>query len=571
MIKQTEAGGVPVLLAPTNGPTQAGLAFRVGFADEPLSRRGITHLIEHLALHAMGVTDYHYNGATGVETTSFVMQGRESDIVTFVNGVCSSLLEPPMRRLPVEKEILRTEASTRRRQATERMAMWRHGARDYGMSSYPEWGLTGIAESDLREWVARYFVRQNAVLWVAGSKKPEGLRLTLPDGAAQPAPRPSSALPTRPAFFSGSAAGVVWDSAVRNEAAVGVFAAVLERALFRALRQEGGLSYVVETDVEPRADGSSLITAVADALPDKAGAVLGGVVDVLAAMRLGLIDPAEVGTVIDQRCDGLAQAEEVGARLPGQALNLLAGRPVESLEEAVARSRAVTHGDVVRVAADAYANGLLQTPAEMTADWAGYSAAPTSSPSAVPGRPYPSIEDPRLRLVIGSEGVSLVHGDDDFATVRFEDCAGVLAWPDGARELIGADAIGVRIEPTLFYGAGAAVPWLDTRIPRHLRAEMPARDPSEIPRPRTATSPFPAPPGIGSAPAGKPGRTGPIVTLVALAPVALIAILCSLGALLTMNDPDGDRTGSIILAVLGAIVLAGAGWACAWAIRRLRG
>ena len=485
MITRFDADGVPGVFARTGGPIKAGLAFRVGFADEPLPKRGITHLIEHLALHSAGVADYHYNGATGVEHTYFHLQGSEADIVAFLNGVCASLLEPPLRRLPVEKEILRAEAASRRTGVHEMLPMWRHGARDFGLASFPEWGLAGLGPDDLHAWVARYFVRQNAALWIAGSAVPAGLKLTLPDGARQPVPVASSGLPVRPAYFPGSSGAIVWDAVVRREGAAGIFAGVLEREMRRALRQEGGLSYTAQTDYDPRGDDSAVITAVADALPDKQGAVLGGFVDVLAAMRIGRIDPAEVSTVVNQRCDALQQAEEQGARLPGQAFNLLAGRPAQSVEEAIAETRAVTHGDVLRVAAAAYADGLLMTPAGTTADWAGYAAAPTSSDQPVSGQAYPSLEDPHTRIILGEAGVS-VADEDQTATVRFETCAVALAWPDGARQLIGQDGMVVRVEPTMYAGIPAAVPWLDARIPHGLRVDMPARDPSRIPTPEPA-------------------------------------------------------------------------------------
>jgi len=490
MITRFDVDGVPGVFAKTGGPMKAGLAFRVGFADEPLPRRGITHLIEHLALHSAGVADYHYNGATGVEHTYFHLRGSETDIVAFLNGVCASLLEPPLQRLAVEKEILRTEAASRRTAVNEMLPMWRHGARDYGLTSFPEWGLTALTPDDLHAWVARYFVRQNAVLWIAGSGVPAGLKFTLPDGARQPIPATSSALPVRPAYFPGSSGAVVWDAVVRREAAAGIFAGVLEREMFRALRQEGGLSYTVQTDYDPRGDGSAVITAVADALPDKQGAVLGGFVDVLAAMRVGRIDPAEVTTVVNQRCDALAQADEQGGRLPGQAFNLLVGLPVQSLEEAVAEAQAVTHGDVLRVAATAFADGLLMTPSGTTADWAGYTAAPTSSDHPVQGQAYPSLEDPHTRLILGDQGVS-VTDEDQNATVRFDDCAVVLAWPDGARQLVGQDGIVVRVEPTLYAGVPAALPWLDAACASRCPPATRPASPSPSPWPRPSRRPRP--------------------------------------------------------------------------------
>ena len=86
-----DVDGVPVLVAKTSGPLRAGLMFRVGRADETLATGGITHLVEHLALHRHGVTDYHYNGMTGVTTTNFITQGTPEAVVAFLNGVCAGL------------------------------------------------------------------------------------------------------------------------------------------------------------------------------------------------------------------------------------------------------------------------------------------------------------------------------------------------------------------------------------------------------------------------------------------------------------------------------------------------
>lgn len=329
MIAQTTAGAVPVLVAPTTGPLRAGLVFRVGFADEPLARRGITHLVEHLVLHPLGVADYHYNGATGAEYTHFHVQGSEPEIVAFLNGVCASLRDLPMHRLPLEKELLLAEANGRSTGAAEPMARWRYGARDHGMSGYPEWGLPAISEDDLRAWVAGYFTSQNAVLWVAGDAVPADLRLDLPSGTRRPAPRSSSVLPVTPAYCPGSPGVVVWDTVVQRTAGAGVFAAVLERMMFRELRQDEGLSYTVQTDLQPVGRDRAVVTALADSLPEKQGAVLGAFIDILAAMRVGRIDPADVAAVIKTRIESLRHADGTADRLPAQACDLLAGRPVD--------------------------------------------------------------------------------------------------------------------------------------------------------------------------------------------------------------------------------------------------
>jgi zinc protease len=489
MTTRQEVDGVPVLIAPTIGPMSAGLAFRVGFIDEPLARRGITHLIEHLALHALGVADYHYNGTTGVEHTVFHMQGAETDIVAFLNGVCAGLGNLPMNRLAVEKEILRTEESSRGEGPAGRLALWRHGARDYGIASYPEWGLAGLTPDDLRAWVARYFNRDNAVLWIAGPGVPDGLRLDLPAGARQPAPAPSDILPVRPAYFMGVDNVVAWDAVVDHAPAAAVFADVLRRSLFRSLRQESGLSYNVLTEYTPRADGRAVIMAVADSLPENQGAALGGFVDVLAAVRLGMFDEAEVTAVVNKRREETRQADATGGRLPGQAFAVLDGRPVRGLDEVLAELDTVTRADVLAIAVAACADGLLMTPGDTQADWAGYADAPASSVPPVDGVTYRPLDDTAPRLVAGERGVSLFRADSA-VTVLFDECSAVLAFPDGGRIFVGHDAVQLRLEPALYPDGAAIVAALDARTRPELRVVMPARDPERIPRP---SKPEPAP------------------------------------------------------------------------------
>lgn len=485
MIRQTEVDGVPTLIAPTSGPMHAGLMFRVGRADETLPRAGITHLLEHLVLHPLGLADYHYNGATAPVTTFFHMQGPEKDVAGFLTGVCDALQNLPLQRLETEKEILRTEGSSRSSHVTEPMALWRHGARDHGLVSYPEWGLSMITPDDLRAWAARYFTRDNAVLWIAGQDVPPGLTLRLPPGERRPVPPASSVLPVTPAYFSGDSRAVAMDAVVRRRTAASVFAGVLERELFRGLRQEGGLSYTAGTDYTPRGDGYAVITALADALPEKQDAVLGGFIDILAKMRVGRIEQADVDAVITKSSDALDNAEASATRLPSHAFAVLTGAEHPSADELAIELKSVTVADVHEVAVEALGSALLMVPDGRRADWAGFTEAPSNSEHVVQGTAYPAVEGGGVRLVVGPEGVT-VADTRDAVTVRYDQCSAVLGWPDGRRLLIGHDAVTVAVEPTMFAGAAVALPYLDAAVPPYLRVAMPARDPATIPQPDPA-------------------------------------------------------------------------------------
>jgi zinc protease len=534
-MRRLEVDGIPAVLAPVSGPTHAGLVFRVGTADEPLARRGITRLAGRLLTGGRG-------GSLGPEHIYFHVRGSAAEITAYLAGVCAAVRNPPMDRL----------ASVRDRPGSERdpLPMWRHGARGLGVVSYPEWALPGLGDEDLREWVTRYFTRENAALWLAGEDVPEGLVLDLPAGVRQPAPAVATTLPVTPAWFAGETAEVVsWDSVVRRGPHAAVFANVLEH---RMLDELGDVTGRARTEYVIRSDGTARIVAVAEPLPEKADAALGGLVDVLAALRAGRVSPDEVAAVVKLTCTGLRESESRGARLPGQAFNLLAGREVQTLEEALAEVRAVTVADVAEVATEAYGKGLLMTPPGGTAGWAGYAAAPVMSPAVLPGRTHRGRGNRSLRLISGADGVS-VTGPDAIAAVRWDSCAALLAWPDGARHLIGEDAVVARIEPTLYRGADRVVREADARVPQRLRIEMPPRNRDRIPQPEAGS------------------RTGSGRLYATVAVTGLLALFCFAGAVwaLTSLLTGGDVLEDTPVLVGGLAFGAFLGRSCRLAAREL--
>jgi len=482
VIEERVIDGVPTLIAPSTGPTQGGIAFRVGRADESLSRAGVTHLVEHLALHHLGPADYHYNGSTGVTMTKFHSAGSPNDVGAFLSGVCAALGNLPLDRMEMEKEILRTEESGRGSSPTEPMALWRHGARGYGLLGYPEWGLSMLDGDAVRAWAQRYFTKGNAVAWIAGDV-PENLTFALPEGERRPLPAITSALPQTPAYFVNSARAVALDAVVRRGPASQVLAHVLERELFRSLRQEGGLSYTVVADYEPRDLTHAHLIALADALPEKQGAVLGGFIDVLAKLRVGRIDPADIAAVVEQARESLRHPDIHAARLPGYAFNVLIGYRSETVAEILDGLAAVTVEDVRRAAEEAVDSGLLMVPEGHSADWAGFVDAPARSTTAVVGTAYPMRNQRLNDLVIGPEGVSVVDAEGPAATVRYDECAAMLMWPDGGRMLIGEDSIVCRVEPTVYDMPPSAVAQIDAAVPADRHVRQPARDPDSIPGP----------------------------------------------------------------------------------------
>ncbi|MGW4628616.1 M16 family metallopeptidase [Streptomyces rubiginosohelvolus] len=487
-ITETEVDRIPTLLAPTSGggPVTAGLYFRVGAADETLATAGLTHLVEHLALHRHGVSDLHYNGSTAATHTHFVVSGTAEEVVAYLNGVCASLRDLPVERLATEREILRTEQAGRSRGPNHQLPLWRYGARGYGLVSYPEYGTLHLTADAVRDWAATWFTRDNAVLWITGDTVPEGLDLTLPTGRRQPLPAPTSALPVTPAYLTGGSGGVVLDGIVRRSTAAALFAEVLSRALFTDLRQKGGYSYTADCGYHPRDADHATITAFADALPQKQDAVVGGFIDVLARLRAGTIAEAELDSA---RAKFLKQYEipDLGAAaLPSYALNVLTGHENLTPDEHRALLAAVTVEDLRDVARELYDSALIQVPGRGV-DWAGFTEAPQwSGPSFGPeplGTVHPSRASDAVSLAVGREAVTLTTPRGRIS-VRYDACAAMRVFPDGARHLIGFDAFVVEVEPTLFAKLTPdRMAVIDAAVPAAAVVPMPERDPDEIPQP----------------------------------------------------------------------------------------
>jgi zinc protease len=483
---RTEVDGVPTFWAQADAGLQAGLVVRVGRADETLARGGISHLVEHLVLHQVGQTDYHFNGAIGPIATTFFTQGSPDEIAHFFAAVCRASRDLPMDRLATERSILRTEWSGRARGVTEPLLRWRHGPATYGLPAYAEFGLDDLTPDDLRSWVARWFTRGNAALWVTGGPPPPQLRLDLPDGPRMPVPAPSSALPRTPAFFTADAGGAAFDAVVRRTSAASLFGALLDRRIHATLRRERGTSYAAWATYEPRDGEYGVVTAAADALQDKQGEMTSAFVDVLGDVAAGVVAEDDLEAVRARARDALSRPGAAAAFVPGAAINLLTGASILTPRQVLDEIEAASIEHVRAVAEEALASGLLMVPAGQSVGRAGFVAAPAWSSTTVTGRSFRSRDYPadRRRLLIGPDGVSLVDGRQ-VATVHYADCVGMLSWADGARSLFGSDAINIHVEPRLWRLPRGALEQVDMAIPASRVAHMPDRPAESLPRPST--------------------------------------------------------------------------------------
>ena len=301
--------------------------------------------------------------------------------------------------------------------------------------------------------------------------------------------------------------------------------------------------------------------------------MLGGFVDVLAGLQVGRIAQADLDAVRGRAASALTTPEAAARRLPGLAEDLLTGRPPRGLEDLRAELWAVTPQQVHAVAVEAAGTSLMQVPSGHTADWAGYTEAPTSSPYAVTGRRFEQARDGGAALVVGDEGVSLTcterDGTQRAATVLYRACAAVLNWPDGGRRLIGTDGICVALEPG---GYGVDAPTLaavDAAVPPAAVVRLPPRQ--NQPRPETAAA---APGGNDAAtppPAPVRRTAGQTAAWVVL---GLLTVVCAFVALSVTVFGDDPQTGVGAWIALSAFfwgVTALLAWPALRIVRRTRG
>lgn len=552
--------GVPVLFAPGDGRVSGGLVFRVGWADEPLARRGITHLVEHLALFDQHDSDVHLNGATDEWSTQFHATGSAAEVVTFLNRVCVALREPPLHRMEVEKGVLAAEAARRSAPLGDRLRIERYGVRGPGTAGYDNFGLSALSEGDLRAWMDAWFTRGNAVAWITLDAVPDGLDLRLTDGPRRPIPELPACPARTPAFFDGPPGVVLLDAVIPATAAGAVFSQVASRALFRALRQEGGMSYEARCDWQRLDAERARVSVYADVLREKQAEAVGEIVDVIAALRAGRIRPEDLDAA-HAAVDELRSTPFLGASmLPSTAYKLAAGVEIRSTKERAEEFSAVTADDVAEAASQVYANAIAQIP-EGRLDWAGFTRAPEWSESAVSGRTYPRSGSDVGALTIGDEGVS-VHGAGGVVTVTFAETEALETWPDGARRLFGADGFQVGVEPTLHPGVTAdVIAAIDASIPAERHVARPPRAPEEIPHP-PAEEP-------ATAVAGRPSRpdaarrgwmfyAGLVAGAIAVG-LALLVIGDLLAPLLSPGDDTVDADallGGVLLTAVPALLAA---------------
>jgi predicted Zn-dependent peptidase len=160
---------------------RAALGFRVGYADESLPEHGITHLVEHLALFALGRRLYDTNGVEDGTSTIFYADGRPEELAEFLRDLTAALHDLPHARLDAEKRVLLAESAGRSSSFPERLKWLRWGETSHGLADVKELGLRRVTAADVDSWAATWFTAGNAALRLNGPP-PDDLAFALPPG-----------------------------------------------------------------------------------------------------------------------------------------------------------------------------------------------------------------------------------------------------------------------------------------------------------------------------------------------------------------------------------------------------
>lgn len=496
-VESTTVDGVRVLHAQADGPLRAVLMFRVGQADETLSIRGVTHLVEHLALSTTERGPHAYNGATAAIFTSFIVAGEADEVVSHLEQVCRGLGQLPLDRLEHERGVLKTEAAQAGGAAAKSLAAWRWGPTGHGLLGFDELGLDGLTTQATAGWARRWFTRDNAVLWLSGPVPPQ-LRLPLlgPQRDAQRDLPSTQTVVSLPASYTFSPKGVALSYVVPRSDAGPALLYILQRRLQTRLRDQLGVSYGVQAGLEPLCATHSQHLLVADCLPENASRAQQHFTEVVQDLLAKPIAADELDHF--QAFADLAETETVSrtlGHLDYAARQTLLGGTISSAKELRAQREALRPDDVHQLALEAGATMLLALPDATTSPLTWAPPSPAWSDRQVTGTTYepsPQRRDRRLKtLIVGEDGIS-VDTDEGAVTVLFNGCAGMMRYDDGGRALIGNDGFIVRFHPADWVGAQSVAAFLDSQVPAGLWLVGGAGSAKSAPAPTPTPSPVAA-------------------------------------------------------------------------------
>ncbi|KGN32682.1 hypothetical protein N802_16955 [Knoellia sinensis KCTC 19936] len=477
--------GVRTFWVDSGRPTlAASLLFRRGIVDETLATTGLTHLLEHLALHDRAKGALQVNGSVSLLQTQFDAHGPHEAVVAHLRELTSWLSAPQVADVAREASVLRAEAARQGASDVRAAMLNRYGARGPGLAGYGEPGLARVTAEAVTDLAAEWFTAGNAVLFLDGPP-PADLAFHLNDG-------PLHEVPTAQAFEEPdelpkvyvTRQGVTSSGVVRRSTPATFLGASLQKLFHDDFRVRDGAAYAPWSVYEAVDADSAVVLAGSDVSPQ----LLPHVVD----RTLQILTRATTSEVLDEIVPDLvaqarqSQADPYNAPMLAYraAVDHLRGRAAQSRGDVAAELDEVTAETVRAVAEEMRSTLLLGVDSE--AAWADQMPRleMATRSQGLRGSTYRSQNYPadRDRLVVAPEGIVVGRGDE-WCGVDRDEIEAVFQYPDGAREVIGADGWSVRVEPTLWRGGEAAAREAEALVEPDRRLVVPSREPERVPRP----------------------------------------------------------------------------------------
>ncbi len=170
----------PTVWVEAPGVDAAGITFRVGLADEPLTHRGITGLTMTLLVDALKTAGIESRFQIGTQRTTLRSLG---DPVLFFDTLGDWLAQPDFTDLD-------SSLDTAQRKLLALTPIGEHfrtrfGNVGPGRQNLPKLGLSWIGSTQVETWLARYFNDANSCPWFVGPSAPM-TAARLPKGTRAP-------------------------------------------------------------------------------------------------------------------------------------------------------------------------------------------------------------------------------------------------------------------------------------------------------------------------------------------------------------------------------------------------
>lgn len=449
---RVEVDGVPVFWLPKPGPTTATLVFRVGYVDEPLPLRGITHLVEHLALHFKSHESnwYQSNGHVARFETIFHVTGSPDEVKSFLAGVTSSLADLPAERIELEKTVLLAEERNHPRHSTKLIVSRRFGATGPGVEDYIEFGLRWLGPEAVARWCNERFNASNAAVWVSGAL-PDDLKLHLVAGKKFPVPDPPELNHRTPGYYTTGRRSVVlsmlnprripWASDI-------VESAVAER-MRRRLRLELGLAYETSVSTFRCGRGVTEIRAFADSLGDRAEQAAAELVAIARDLAQHGHRPDELESMLS-RFRRAREQPDAGLESLWDAVAVELGTASRSAswDDYDREVQTITPEQVADFTDAALSTAILAIPEGVPCSIEGFDPLLAGNELGIIGtRVFTVPGVPSATVDYSDEGISLTDDKGVVSGIEWPDVVAAPWWNDGGRSLIGADGTELHIWP----------------------------------------------------------------------------------------------------------------------------